>query len=260
MASILAITCSLLATLSIVTPLDHDVYHRDNLVPSLSGPEVSMTDGQAGTYPRANFLDNGSIIGAYTGFTSTDNVLTLVQSDDDGGSWYEIGTAAQRPSNSSDLDNPYPLQLPNGRVLLAYRNHDKVAGSTADYTYFRITLSYSDDRGASWRYLSDAVAYPGSQYHGAWEPFLRNALDGSLQLYYSHENNASDQDSMMMTSADGGSTWSAPTTISGEGIIARDGEKADSFTFDMRRTSTLIIDNRHDRSCHRPRKGPHCRV
>lgn len=220
-----------------------------------------MTDGQAGTYPQANFLTNGSIIGAYTRFTSTNNVLTLLQSDNDGGSWYEVGTAAQRPSNSSDLDNPYTLQLPNGRILLPYRNHDKVAGSTADYTHFRITLSSSDDNGTSWLYRSDAVAYTGSQHHGVWEPFLRNALDGSLQLYNSHESNASDQDSMMMTSTDGGSTWSAPTTISGEEIIARDGKQAwGGFQVGMRRTWMLIVGIRHDRCFHFQWKQTHCCV
>ena len=58
---------------------------------------------------------------------------------------------------------------------------------------------------------------------GLWEPFLRNANDGSLQIYYSRENAANDQDSIQRISYDGGATWSAANTISGAGITARDG-------------------------------------
>ncbi|MCJ1436202.1 hypothetical protein MMC27_005580 [Xylographa pallens] len=180
-----------------------------------------MTSGAGGTYPRANFLLNGHILGAYTAFSNGNNVLTLSTSTDSGTSWTTTGTAATRPSISSDLDNPYPLQLPSGRILLAYRNHDKDP-TTGLYTFFRITISYSDDFGATWSYLSTPASDPGEP-NGNWEPFLRNAQDGCLQLYYSRENSPADQDSLMRTSTDGGLTWSLPTTISGEGITARDG-------------------------------------
>ena len=59
--------------------------------------------------------------------------------------------------------------------------------------------------------------------NGNWEPFLRLALDGSLQIYYSRENSATDQDSLERISTDGGKTWSSSRTISGTGITARDG-------------------------------------
>ncbi|MCJ1280979.1 hypothetical protein MMC26_000297 [Xylographa opegraphella] len=180
-----------------------------------------MTSGGGGTYPRANFLSTGHILGAYTAFNNGNNVLTLTTSTDNGASWRITGTAASRPSISSDLDNPYPLQLPSGRVLLAYRNHDKNP-ATGLYTYFRITISYSDDFGATWSYLSTPASDPGEP-NGNWEPFLRNAQDGCLQLFYSRENSPVDQDSLMRTSTDGGRTWSLPTTISGAGITARDG-------------------------------------
>ncbi|TKA68013.1 hypothetical protein B0A49_04484 [Cryomyces minteri] len=180
-----------------------------------------MTSGHGGTYPRANFLRDGSIIGACTAFSNGNNVLTLVRSTDKGGLWSEIGTAATAPSNANDLDNPYPLQLPSSRVLLAYRNHSKNA-TTGAYLYYRITVSYSDDNGATWSYLSTPASDPAG-VNGNWEPFLRNAADGSLQLYYSRENSAADQDSLMRTSTDDGKTWSSATTISGQGIAARDG-------------------------------------
>src|SRR5438045_3316613 len=58
---------------------------------------------------------------------------------------------------------------------------------------------------------------------GLWEPFLRNAKDGSLQIYYSRENSRSSQYSILRISQDGGSTWDAARIVSGAGINARDG-------------------------------------
>lgn len=126
---------------------------------------------------------------------------------------------ASGPSNANDIDNPYVLQLPSGRVLCAFRNHSKNP-STGAYTYFRITITYSDDKGRTWKYLSTAAQ---DASNGNWEPFLRLARDGTLQIYYSRENSASDQDSLERFSTDGGQTWSSAQTISGAGITSRDG-------------------------------------
>ncbi|KAK3076057.1 hypothetical protein LTR53_000102 [Teratosphaeriaceae sp. CCFEE 6253] len=211
---------------SVITPplttnWTYEVGTNPRTVPSLAGATVDMTSGRGGTYPRANFLHDGSILGAYTGFSNGNNVLTLVGSTDKGASWSLLGTAATEASNANDLDNPYPLQLPSGRVLLAYRNHSKNA-TTGVYLYYRITISFSDDNGVTWSYLSTPASDPAGP-NGNWEPFLRNAADGSLQLYYSRENSADDQDSLMRTSMDAGKTWSTATIISGTGVTARDG-------------------------------------
>lgn len=52
---------------------------------------------------------------------------------------------------------------------------------------------------------------------------MRVARDGSLQLYYSRELRASDQDSIQRISYDEGVTWSSERTISGANLEARDG-------------------------------------
>ena len=156
-----------------------------------------------------------------TAFQDGDNVLEIVMSTDHGTSWQAIGEVTRGPSNANDIDNPYVLQLPSGRVLCAYRNHSKDP-NTGAYQYFRITVSYSDDLGKTWKYLSTPSSDPGP-VNGNWEPFLRNAKDGSLQLYYSRENSASDQDTLERLSTDGGQTWTGPQTISGAGITSRDG-------------------------------------
>ena len=125
-------------------------------------------------------------------------------------------------SNANDIDNPYILQLPSGRILCAFRNHSKDPSSGA-YTQFRITVAYSDDSGKTWSDLSQPAGDPGP-VNGNWEPFLRNAQDGSLQIYYSRENSAQDQDTLERFSTDGGQTWTDAQTISGADLTTtRDG-------------------------------------
>ena len=187
-------------------------------VPSMSGSPVVFG---AGTYPRANSLSDGSIIGAYTAFEDGDNVITTVRSTDGGMTWAALGEVTRGPSNANDIDNPYVLQLPSGRVLCAFRNHSKDP-ATGAYTTFRITVTASDDQGKSWVFLSQPASDPGP-VNGNWEPFLRNAQDGSLQIYYSRENSAQDQDTLERFSSDGGATWTDAQTISGAGITSRDG-------------------------------------
>ena len=186
--------------------------------PILSGSPVVFG---AGTYPRANRLSDGSLLGVYTAFSGGNNIITTTKSTDNGATWTNLGTVTQGSSNANDIDNPYVLQLPTGRVLCAFRNHSKDP-STGAYTFFRITVTYSDDQGSTWAYLSTASSDPGP-VNGNWEPFLRLAEDGSLQIYYSRENSAADQDTIERFSTDGGKTWTSPTTISGAGITSRDG-------------------------------------
>ena len=142
-------------------------------------------------------------------------------STDGGQSWAAQGEVMRGPSNANDIDNPYVLQLPSGRVLCACRNHSKDPSSGA-YTQFRITVTYSDDNGKTFKYLSQPASDPGP-VNGNWEPFLRNAQDGSLQIYYSRENSAADQDTLERSSTDGGATWTDASTISGADITSRDG-------------------------------------
>ncbi|KAH8689386.1 Sialidase [Talaromyces proteolyticus] len=208
---------ALLFTSSLASPLPLD--KRVATAASLSGGQINMGGG---TYPRANFLQDGSILGTYTASTGGNKVITVVHSTDGGNTWNQIGTVASADASTHDLDNGYPYQLPSGRILVAMRNHDGT--SKIGYSYFRITICYSDDGGKTWTYLSTPASDPGPT-NGNWEPFLRMAEDNTtLQLYYSRENSAIDQDSLLRTSTDGGATWSSATVISGaETTNTRDG-------------------------------------
>ncbi|KAI0404676.1 glycoside hydrolase family 93 protein [Xylaria palmicola] len=174
----------------------------------------------AGVYIRVTSLNDGSLIAGYAATDGTQHVLRTARSTDGGQSWRHQGEVYRADRTTHDLDNAFPLQLPSGRLLYAYRNHDR---PNSQYTYYRITISYSDDGGKTFVYLSTVAERAASGVNGLWEPFLRVANDGSLQCYYSAENSAADQDGFMRQSTDGGRTWSGPITVSGTAPTSRDG-------------------------------------
>lgn len=121
----------------------------------------------------------------------------------------------------------------HGRILYAYRNHDRSLNNTLgvpdNYTFYRLTVSASDDCGESWSFLSHIDTRPANNgsanLNGLWEPFLRVAADGTtLQAFYSGENDAGDQDSLMRESVDGGMSWGVRRVVSGaDRVRSRDG-------------------------------------
>ncbi|KAI1653908.1 glycoside hydrolase family 93 protein [Daldinia decipiens] len=147
-------------------------------------------------YLRASSMNDGSLLGGYAAKDGTQNVLRVVKSTN--GSQSKIAT--------HDINNAMPLQLPNDRILYANRNHDRT-GADWHYTYFRISISYSDDGDKTFKYLSTVEEHVSSGVNGLWEPFLRIARDGSLQCYYSAENSAGDQDNFMKYSKNGSATY-----------------------------------------------------
>lgn len=203
---------------------------RAAATPSAAGAVVTLAS--SGTYPRVNSVTyaNGStaLIAGYTGTTDSgaNKILQVAQSTDSGASWTTIGSVAQGPAATQELDNPFPLQIASGgRIIYAYRNHD-IDASTGDYTYYRITVSYSDDYGLNWLYLSQVIERAATATNnGLWEPFLRLANDGTtIQCYYSSEDASDDQNNFMKYSTDGGQTWSdEEVPVSGQDVTSRDG-------------------------------------
>ncbi|KAH8760064.1 Sialidase [Hyaloscypha sp. PMI_1271] len=181
-----------------------------------------------GTYPRATKLRNGLLLGVYTAFENGENVIVTTNCPalnnglgcsilDDNLVWERLGEVTR---GIGDVDNPFLLQLENGNILCAFRNH--TTNAVGNQMYFRITICASEDGGRCWKYLSTAEE-SSNPARGLWEPFLRLAKDDDLQLYYSHENSPLDQDSIQRISHDGGQSWGEAKVISGQGILARDG-------------------------------------
>ncbi|KAI9848418.1 MAG: hypothetical protein M1837_000213 [Sclerophora amabilis] len=211
--------------------------------PSGSGNALVLSGDPAaigpGTYPRAIEASDGSLIGTLTVFEGDLRILTTVQSTDQGRTWKKLGEIAR---GTNDIDNAVLLELPNGHLLSAFRNNDgdpstidaavssngdqassSSGGYTSNYSYFRITVCSSDDGGRSWTYLSEPASDPGP-VTGLWEPFLRLARDGTVQLYYAREVTLRNQEVLMRTSSDNGATWSGSSCVSGtDKPFARDG-------------------------------------
>ncbi|QKX58461.1 uncharacterized protein TRUGW13939_05585 [Talaromyces rugulosus] len=178
--------------------------------------------GTNGTYPRATYINNGTLLGCYTANRGTQIAINTVVSTDKGSTWSELGSVANEDEASHGLNNCYLHQLPDSdRILMAFRNHDRVG---THYVKHIMLVYYSDDNGKTWEYLS-TVATTDTTGNGIWEPFIMDTLDGDLMLFFSREKvtDGTDQDSSLIRSNDAGKTWQNETTISGADIKKRDG-------------------------------------
>ncbi|KAF8196863.1 glycoside hydrolase family 93 protein [Mycena galopus ATCC 62051] len=189
----------------------------NGLTPTVNSA-LYLVDGGAGTYPRLAQLADGSILGTVTAFDGATHILTVTRSTDGGSTFSAWGTIA---TGTGDLDNTFLQQLPNGDIVATFRNHD-LDGTT--YTFYRITACISTDNGATWTFLSQVNERAATvTNNGLWEPWQRISNSGALQVYYSSENSAIDQDILVQSSTDNGLTWSAPITVAGATTTGRDG-------------------------------------
>lgn len=163
---------------------------------------VPLYDGAA-YYPRAAELADGTLLATFDHRIPGGRAIACVRSADGGKTWGGYRRIAE-DSGRVDLANAFPLQLPDGTILVACRHH------ALDRRSYRLQLYASADEGATWQVRSTIVA--GTV--GLWEPFLFQASRDVLQVYYaSEEGIAPDQRIEMKSSRDGGKTWGEPTTV-----------------------------------------------
>ena len=83
---LLSLVYALFFAISSAAPTSVALSKRYPAVPKLVGAPVVIG---AGTYPRANKLSDGSILGAYTAFEGGNNVIRIVLSTDNAQTWYD---------------------------------------------------------------------------------------------------------------------------------------------------------------------------
>ncbi|KAJ7055692.1 glycoside hydrolase family 93 protein [Mycena amicta] len=210
----------LLILSSLAFALARDLRPRANgLAPTVDPTNLAINPAGGGTYPRLTHLADGSVLGSLTTFSGATHILTVTRSTDGARTFTAWGTVS---TGTGDLDNLFLKQLANGDVLATFRNHDK--NSAGAYTFYRITACISHDNGKTWAFLSQVdQRTPTAANNGLWEPFVRIAKSGAIQVYYAAENSAADQDILMRSSTNNGLTWSAATTVAGATTTGRDG-------------------------------------
>lgn len=129
----------------------HQMVHRGSSGGGNADLESQLNTIGPGTYPRATRLQDGSILGVNTAFQNGANIIVATRSLDQGVTWTPVGEVTR---GVGDIDNPFAVQLPSGKILCAFRNHSK--NQQGQYTWFRITICGSVDNGTSWHFVSTA--------------------------------------------------------------------------------------------------------
>ena len=170
--------------------------------PHTFNPFISMAP--AG-YPRATTLANGTRIATCEKGAAGIPRIVLLTSLDADSVWNVTAVIVEDATGvDPDLANGFPLELPSGRILVAYRHH---TGPPSARVY-RIAVSGSDNGGSTWSPL--AIVWEGPI--GVWEPFLYvpPGRPNIVRVAYSAElTNGGEQDIVQQESSDGGATWGA---------------------------------------------------
>jgi len=156
-----------------------------------------------GNYPRMAELKDGSLMLTFEHGIKDGVAISFVKSFDDGVTWSKP-TQIAFTTNGHDFANAFPLQLQNGRILVAFRDHIPLPNKDVNY---RLPVYASDDNGKTWHYYSIVEDYKKTSHYldGVWEPIFLQLPNGELQCYYA---DGRDHGIVMRYSKDNGKTWS----------------------------------------------------
>ncbi|QHI68545.1 sialidase family protein [Tichowtungia aerotolerans] len=180
-----------------------DSLHRRSTVQWDSSTLRQVTS--SGGYARLIRLQGGDLLCCY----QSGGKSRVRRSSDGGFTWQSDVVAAELSFGVAA--NPELLQLSNGDVMLMINERP----SDGVHAY-AISVCFSQDEGRSWGPLRRIYEAGTTFENGCWEPASVQFPDGEIQIYFANEGpyaDSAEQDVSMLSSVDGGQTWSDAVTV-----------------------------------------------
>lgn len=160
---------------------------------------------EGATYGRMKSLTDGIIVCSYEKAATS-----WVMRSDDGGQTWSPGVLAGGVDEGTAA-NPEMCVLTSGTLLCFFNERPKTHGEKRK---FSIRMSRSDDGGKTWTARPTPLFEGGNTMaEGCWEPAALEMPDGEIRLFFAHEL-PGQQEIVLMTSRDAGTTWSPPSQVS----------------------------------------------
>jgi hypothetical protein len=180
---------------------------------------LSKVSAAGGGYARLIKLDDNSLICVYEIGGSTVCVKRVAG----GKTWSQPITIASHEGGVA-MAVPDILQLKDQSLLACYNPRPGRGADTSKY--FGIKTKKSYDGGQTWTDERTLYQADNKFDNGCWEPSAIQLPDGEIQLYFANEGDyrtSNEQNISMVTSKDGGLTWTTTPKIVSFRSNSRDG-------------------------------------